>query len=92
VNALPAERDGDQTLFITAHGFEQLRSGLETLCTDGRRDMSERLREARQDGHLANNPELYDLLEEQIRLERKTFRARGSMSSALLGAMASSNA
>jgi transcription elongation factor GreA len=33
--------------------------------------MSERLREAREDGHLAENPPLYDLLVEQARLERR---------------------
>jgi transcription elongation factor GreA len=71
VNELHAERGGDQALFVTADGYEQLRSELERLCTDGSAGMSERLREARADGHLANNPALYDLLEEQVQLERR---------------------
>jgi transcription elongation factor GreA len=70
VNELLAGRGGGQTLFVTADGYEQLRSELERLCTDGSAE-SERLREAREDGHLANNPALYDLLEEQVQLERR---------------------
>jgi transcription elongation factor GreA len=65
------ERGGDQALFVTASGYEQLAAELERLCTDRRVEMSERLREAREDGHLANNPALYDLLEEQVGLERR---------------------
>jgi transcription elongation factor GreA len=69
MNALLAERD--RALLVTPDGYEQLRSELETLSTTGRREMNERLWEARQDGHLVNNPALYDLLEEQARLERR---------------------
>jgi transcription elongation factor GreA len=71
VNELLAEHRGDEALFVTADGYERLRAELERLCTHGRVDMSERLREARDDGHLANNPALYDLLEEQVQLERR---------------------
>ena len=71
MNELLAERAGDQALFVTADGYEQLRSELERVRTDGRAEMSERLREAREDGHLANNPALYELLEEQVQLERR---------------------
>jgi transcription elongation factor GreA len=71
VNELLAERRGDEALFVTADGYEQLRAELEKLCTNDRADISERLREAREDGHLANNPALYDLLEEQVQLERR---------------------
>lgn len=83
MNALPAERD--RALFVTADGYEQLRSELEALCTTGRRDMSERLREARQDGHLVNNPALYDLLEEQERLERRIMILEGQLATAEIG-------
>jgi transcription elongation factor GreA len=71
VNELLAEHGGDQALFVTADGYEQLRSELERLCTDCRAEVSEKLREAREDGPLANNPALYDLLEEQVRLEQR---------------------
>jgi transcription elongation factor GreA len=66
-----AERGNDQTPFVTASGYEQLAAELERLRTDRRVEMSERLREAREDGHLASNPALYDLLEEQVGLERR---------------------
>jgi hypothetical protein len=36
VNELLGERAGDQALFVTADGYEELRSALERLCTDGR--------------------------------------------------------
>jgi transcription elongation factor GreA len=90
VNALPAERD--RALVVTADGYEQLRSELETLCTTGRREMSERLREAREDGHLVNNPALYDLLEEQVRLERRIVILGGQLAAAEIGVPAADGA
>ena len=81
MNELPAER-GDRALFVTAYGYEQLRSELERLCTDGRADLSERLREAREDGHLAKNPALYDLLEEQGQLEQRIAVLEGWLAAA----------
>jgi transcription elongation factor GreA len=65
-------------LLVTAEGYERLRRELETLRGEGRRAMSERLREARADGHLEDNPALFDLLEEQAQLERRitTLEAR----------------
>ena len=65
-------------LLMTAEGYERLCSELETLCGEGRQAMSERLREARADGHLEDNPALFDLLEAQARLERRiaTLEAR----------------
>jgi transcription elongation factor GreA len=74
VSAVPAADD----LLVTAEGYERLCSELETLRSEGRRVMSERLREARADGHLEDNPALFDLLEEQTQLERRiaTLEAR----------------
>jgi transcription elongation factor GreA len=85
VNALPAERDRDRAQLVTADGYEQLRSELETLSTTGRREMNERLWEARQDGHLVNNPALYDLLEEQARLEQRIMILEGHLAAAQIG-------
>jgi transcription elongation factor GreA len=82
VNELLGERGGNQALFVTADGYEQLRSEVERLCTDGRAEMSERLREAREDGHLAKNPALYDLLEEQVQLERRIAILEGQLAAA----------
>jgi transcription elongation factor GreA len=82
VNEQLAERGGDQALIVTPDGYEQLRSELERLCTEGRAEMSERLREAREDGPLADNPALYELLEEQVRLERRIATLEGRLAAA----------
>jgi transcription elongation factor GreA len=82
VDELLAARGGNQALLVTADGYEQLRSEVERLCTDGRADMSGRLREAREDGHLANNPALYELLEEQVQLERRIAILEGQLAAA----------
>jgi transcription elongation factor GreA len=58
-------------LLVTARGYERLRRELKTLRGEGRRAMSERLREARADGHLEDNPALFELLGEQAQLERR---------------------
>lgn len=58
-------------LLITPAGDEQLRAELETLIGEGRRAITARLREARSDGHLDDNPALHDVLEEQVQLERR---------------------
>ena len=60
-----------ETLPISAEGHEQRCRELDALRNDARRELSERLREARQDGNLSDNPALQDLLEEQAQLERR---------------------
>lgn len=61
----------DSSVLISPAGYERLCSELETLRTGGRRTLSERLREAREDGDLEDNPTLGDLLEEQAQLEQR---------------------
>jgi len=63
--------DVDTTVLISAAGYARLESELELLRTDARRALSERLREAREDGDLDDNPALGDLLEEQGQLEQR---------------------
>jgi transcription elongation factor GreA len=58
-------------LLVTADGYVRLRDELELLTTERRRELAERLRLARDDGDLADNPELLDTLEEQAALERR---------------------
>ncbi len=58
-------------LTMTADGYELLRSELDMLRTDGRREMSERLREARADAPFDDNPSLFDAFQEQAQLERR---------------------
>jgi transcription elongation factor GreA len=60
-----------EDLLVTAVGYERFRSELEMLRTEGRRAMSEQLREARADGQLEDDPALFDLLEEQAHLKRR---------------------
>ena len=75
----PSEREessvstatNDAILPISAEGYEQRCHELEALRVVARRVLSERLREARQDGDLADNPTLQDLLGEQAQLERR---------------------
>ena len=61
----------DETLLISADGYAERCRDLEELRTEARGALAERLREARRDGHLDDNPALYDLFEEQARLERR---------------------
>jgi transcription elongation factor GreA len=65
-------------LLVTVDGYERLCRELERLRTEERRAMTERLREARADGHLEDNPTLFELLEEQAQLELRisTLEAR----------------
>jgi transcription elongation factor GreA len=65
-------------LLVTAEGYDRLASELEMLRTEGRREMNDRLWEAREDGHLEDNPALFDVLEAQAQLERRiaTLEAR----------------
>jgi transcription elongation GreA/GreB family factor len=58
-------------MLITIDEYERLRSGLEALSVDGRRQMNDRLRNARVHGNREGSPPLYDLLVEQARLERR---------------------
>jgi transcription elongation factor GreA len=57
---------------MTEEGYAHLRHDLETLRTSARRDMAERLRQAREDGgDPAENGALMDTLEEQALLEAR---------------------
>jgi transcription elongation factor GreA len=69
-------------LLVTAEGYERLCSELEMLRTEGRRAMSERLREARADGDLEDNRALFDVLEEQAQLEGRIAGTRARLAAA----------
>jgi transcription elongation factor GreA len=57
---------------ITAEGYRRLRELLTQLTTEGRAEVTERLRDARGDGgSAADSPELMHAFEEQLRLERR---------------------
>jgi transcription elongation factor GreA len=56
---------------MSAEGYARRCRELEVLRTDGRRELSKRVGEARRDGDIADNPVLQDLLEEHFQLERR---------------------
>jgi transcription elongation factor GreA len=65
---------------ISAGGYEQRNRELDALRTEGRRDLGERLRVAREeDGDLADNAALHDLLDEQAHLERRIARLEAQL-------------
>jgi transcription elongation factor GreA len=78
----------DDRLLITARGYEDLRAELETLRSGVAPELSERLRDARQDGHLADNPPLFDLLEEQAQLDRRIAVLEAQLAAAQIAAPA----
>jgi transcription elongation factor GreA len=59
------------TVPMSPDGFRQRSAELELLRTDARRELAERLRDARHDGDLDDNPELVGLLQEQALLEQR---------------------
>jgi transcription elongation factor GreA len=69
MGAFPATSDGAAVL-VTAAGYAQLCAELEALRTVSRQEMSEQLRDLREDRD-PDNPMLFDLLEEQAQLERR---------------------
>jgi transcription elongation factor GreA len=66
-----ARMTADETLLISAEGYEQRCRELDVLRNEARRELGKRLRDARQEGDFADNPALYDLLEELAQLERR---------------------
>jgi transcription elongation factor GreA len=78
MSAIPAA----DALLVTAEGYDRLRSELESLRSEGRRAMSERVREARADGPIEDNPMLFELLEEQALLERRIATLEAQLGSA----------
>jgi transcription elongation factor GreA len=71
VKAAVAHTPNGEGLLVTAVGYQRLCSELRRLRTEVRGELSERLREARDEDDAADNPALFDLFEEQVRLERK---------------------
>lgn len=62
----------------TAEGYELLSAELERLRSHGRRELSERLYQARHDGHLSDNRALSDAFEAQAQLEAGAGARRAS--------------
>jgi transcription elongation factor GreA len=58
-------------VILTPEGYENLRAELETLRTDRRREVADRIRVARAFGDIAENAEYDDAKNEQAMLEHK---------------------
>ena len=69
--------DHNTAPLITREGYEHLRAEIAKLC-DARPEMIERLRGARDNGNLDDNPTLYEVLEEQAQLEQRIAQLEGS--------------
>jgi transcription elongation factor GreA len=87
VNALSAT-PVDAGLLITAGGYEDLRVELEKLRGEIGPELSARLRDARQDGHLSDNPPLFELLEEQAQLDQRVALLEAQLAAAQIAAPA----
>jgi transcription elongation factor GreA len=67
------ESEGSATVtLVTKDGYARLRRELETLTTSARRELADRLRQAREDGgDPAENGVLMDAIDEQARLDNR---------------------
>ena len=80
MNVAPA--DHEETLLVTRSGYEHLRAEIATLTDEARPQLTDRVREARADGDLTDNPALYEALEEQAQLEHRISELEARLASA----------
>ncbi len=69
---------------ITKEKLEELKKELEILKKEGRREISERLKRAKEYGDLSENVEYSDAKESQARLESKIFELEQTVRNAVL--------
>jgi transcription elongation factor GreA len=74
----------DAANMITADGLAQLEAELGTLEGDGRREIAERIKTAREWGDLKENAEYHDAKNEQAHLETKIARLRERIAAAVV--------
>jgi transcription elongation factor GreA len=74
----------DPTNLITPAGLETLRAELEALEGEGRREIAERIKTAREWGDLKENSEYHDAKNDQAHLETKIARLREKISTAVV--------
>ncbi len=72
----------DAANLITAEGLEQLKAELATLEGEGRREIAERIKTAREWGDLKENSEYHDAKNDQAHLETKIAKLRERISTA----------
>jgi transcription elongation factor GreA len=74
----------DPTNLMTAADLEDLRAELEALEGEGRREIAERIKVAREWGDLKENSEYHDAKNDQAHLETKIARLREKISTAVV--------
>ena len=74
----------DAPNLITPEGLESMRAELEALEGEGRREIAERIKTAREWGDLKENSEYHDAKNEQAHLETKIARLREKISTAVV--------
>ncbi|HSZ68817.1 MAG TPA: transcription elongation factor GreA [Solirubrobacteraceae bacterium] len=74
----------DATNLMTAEGLQALHAELKTLEDEGRREIAERIKTAREWGDLKENSEYHDAKNDQAHLETKIARLREKISTAVV--------
>lgn len=74
----------DAANLITAEGLETLKGELAVLEGDGRREIAERIKTAREWGDLKENSEYHDAKNDQAHLETKIARLREKIADAVV--------
>ena len=74
----------DATNMMTAEGLDELNAELAVLEGDGRREIAERIKTAREWGDLKENSEYHDAKNEQAHLETKIARLREKITAAVV--------
>ena len=74
----------DATNMITAEGLADLQAELEGLEGEGRREIAERIKTAREWGDLKENSEYHDAKNDQAHLETKIARLRERINGAVI--------
>jgi transcription elongation factor GreA len=74
----------DAANMMTAEGLEELNAELAALEGDGRREIAERIKTAREWGDLKENSEYHDAKNEQAHLETKIARLREKITAAVI--------
>jgi transcription elongation factor GreA len=74
----------EPTNLITAEGLQSLQAELEALEGEGRREIAERIKTAREWGDLKENSEYHDAKNEQAHLETKIARLREKIADAVI--------
>jgi transcription elongation factor GreA len=69
-------------VILTPEGFEKLKSEIEHLSTDRRREVAERIKEAREFGDISENAEYDDAKNEQAMLEARIAQLEEKLRSA----------